>query len=379
MVFNLLRKLWYNLKLGRISAYEYLLVPGNRFYLFVYLRLIFVIFLVILFIWIPMMLDIDEIIQRGTIVTYIFEVDKFHPLKDYFFSGRNTPNDSLANINEDDLDEQIIDYQLDQFHVDDEYDDLEESWETSLPDDVIEPGEEYPFLGSDVDEELPPLIIHAEDFDLEMGEDEPLISRYDEIFRDEHLWRFNMLSSIDRVYRSGFFDYGYEYVDDRLNTTVPEYEEYKVRGTLEGIYDEYWGTGRSYSIINTSDDFKIEDESALYDDIITVDLDRKDEDDKKMMEEEDFPLGLENVELNFINYANNYMDELYLYEKLPLEDEFYDDEWCDYEDEGEYYDPLDEGYPGDGLSQKYEYGYDERLGGLYDNIFDDIDSDSPDS
>jgi hypothetical protein len=99
------------------------------------------------------------------------------------------------------------------------------------------------------------------------------------------------LSSIERVYRSGFFDYGYDY--DSAPGTLIEKKRFSISPISET-------------------DFNFENYDAIFDDILTVELTRMDKAERVIIAAMDNSiLDIDNPDLGFINYANEYSQDVY--------------------------------------------------------------------
>lgn len=128
---------------------------------------------------------------------------------------------------------------------------------------------------------------------------------------NEYAIERNRLSSVSRVYLSGFFDYGYEYLE-------PQPKQ------LFDFPEELLTDGVPLSHIDFTD--LIIDTEIIYDDIIsvTIDLARGEEINEKsglynsfeVFEDKekdatDELLGIENIERSFVHYANAYSEDIY--------------------------------------------------------------------
>jgi hypothetical protein len=170
--------------------------------------------------------------------------------------------------------------------MDSDYENLEEEWEANgrpTYSAALEKGRYYKYSSRG---ELfsGPSLLHI-DRDAELAID------YLKLLRDDYRFNLNRLSSIDRVYRSGFFDYGYEY------DVVPD--------TLTGK--------QVFSLSPISEtDFSMEGSDVVFDDIITVELSKMDKSERTILAGMDNSiLGVDNVDLSFISYANEYSEDVY--------------------------------------------------------------------
>lgn len=132
-----------------------------------------------------------------------------------------------------------------------------------------------------------------------------------ESLKDEYAIDRNRLSSVSRIYLSGFFDYGYEYTEPR-STPLFEFPE------------EFLTKGVPLSYIDFTD--FIVDTEIIYDDIIAVTIDLNPGEETKEQsalynsfevfedKEKDATyelLGIDNLERNFVHYANSYSEDIY--------------------------------------------------------------------
>lgn len=128
---------------------------------------------------------------------------------------------------------------------------------------------------------------------------------------DDYAIDRNRLSSVSRIYLSGFFDYGYEYMEVRSSSLFDFPEEFLTKGV-------------PLSHIDFTD--LIIDTEIIYDDIVAVTIDMNPGDETKEQQalynsfevfenkEKDATdelLGIDNLERNFVHYANNYSEDIY--------------------------------------------------------------------
>src|SRR5690554_592280 len=279
----------------RFSAVTYLLNPSCRFYFMFVARFLFILLVFAAVVWLPIMVNADLAVIRtkGGPLAQFFA---FTPILDYFYyfffsvaeDGSNVaelyfePDDSRP----DPISMSMALYQVELFDMDSDYAELEEEWEDNflssyLPD---RSGGQYTKDSEDANDLAGPFLLHID-------ERNDMVEAYLGLLADDHRFNLNLLSSIDRVYRSGFFDYGYDY-DSRPNAFFVEKEF-----SLSPV---------------SSTDLNLERFEVVYDEIITTDMDRTDAQEKKFTISTDNPmLGLEHSDLNFINYANEYSRDVY--------------------------------------------------------------------
>lgn len=280
---------------ARFRAVTYLLNPGCRFYFMFIARFLFIFLIFAVIVWLPIMTNADLAVMKpkGGLFGQFFA---FTPILDYFYyfffpiaeDGSNVasvyfePDDSRP----DPISMSMALYQVELFDMDSDYEELEEEWEDNflanyLPD---RSGGQYTKDSEDANDLAGPFILHIDDRN-------DMVEAYMGLLIDDHKLNLDLLSSLERVYKSGFFDYGYNY-------------DYKP----SSFFEEKEFSLSPISVV----DFNLEKLEVVYDEIITIDLDRTDAQEKKIIINTDNPiLGLENSDLNFINYANEYSRDVY--------------------------------------------------------------------
>jgi len=278
----------------RFSAVTYLLNPSCRFYFTFATRLMLTFLVFIVVVWSPLMLDVDKVISsgEGPLVQLYALTSVFDYFYYFLFSSAEDSSDATSvhfesdDLYSDSVDMSMVFYQTELFDMDSDYENLEEEWEANgrpTYSAALEKGRYYKYSSRG---ELfsGPSLLHI-DRDAELAID------YLKLLRDDYRFNLNRLSSIDRVYRSGFFDYGYEY------DVVPD--------TLTGK--------QVFSLSPISEtDFSMEGSDVVFDDIITVELSKMDKSERTILAGMDNSiLGVDNVDLSFISYANEYSEDVY--------------------------------------------------------------------
>jgi len=278
----------------RFSAVTYLLNPSCRFYVTFVIRFMFTFLVLIVIVWSPLMLDIDNFISSGEgPLVQLFALTSVFDYFYYFLFSAAEDSSDAANMHfesddlySDPVGMSMILYQAELFEMDSDYSNLEEEWEAVGRPTYLAIPEKGRYLKYSSRGELfsgSPL--------LHIDRNTELAIEYTKTLMMDHRFNLNRLSSIERVYRSGFFDYGYDY--DVVPDTLIEKK------------------GFSLSPISETD-FSFERSDAVFDDIITVELSRWDKAERKILAGMDNSfLGVDNADLNFINYANEYSQDVY--------------------------------------------------------------------
>jgi len=280
----------------RFSAVTYLLNPSRRFYFMLVARFMFIFLILSVIVWLPLIIDVDRYINpnEGPMLQ-LFALTSVLDYFAYFLFSSAEDSSEAANMcfESDDpyldpIDMSMAFYQTDLFDMDSDYENLEEEWEVnSRPTYFVESGKgmyvKYSSLREGFSGTSP----------LHIDKDTELVEKHLNLLMEDHEFNLNQLSSIERVYRSGFFDYGYDY--DFVPDTFLEKKEFSLSPISEIDFD-----------------LRESDEDTVFDDIITVELNRADKEEIVIMSDmNNSILGLENVDLNFINYANEYSIDVY--------------------------------------------------------------------
>lgn len=278
----------------RFSAVTYLLNPSYRFYFTFIIRFMFTFLVLITLVWSPLMLDLDNYISSGkgpltqlSALTSVF--DYFY----YFLFSAAEDSSDAANVYlesgdpySNPISTSMIFYQADLSEMDSDYENLEEEWEANGRPTYLAIPEKGRYLKYSSRGELfsgPPL--------LHVGQNTDFADAYRGILRESYRFNLNRLSSIERVYRSGFFDYGYDY--DSAPGPLIERREFSLSPISETDFD-FRGSG------------------AIFDDIITVELTKADKTERVIISTMDNSiLNVDNADLRFINYANGYSEDVY--------------------------------------------------------------------
>jgi hypothetical protein len=258
-------------------------------------RFLFVFLVFAVIVWLPVMINADLTVMRakGGPLAQFFA---FSPVLDYFYyllfsvagDSSNVVNTYLEpdDSHPDPISMSMALYQVELFDMDSDFEEVEEEYEdNSLPGYLSNLSDgQYTKYSEEADDLSSPVLLHID-------EQNDMAEAYLEVLMDDYRSNLNMLSSVNRIYKSGFFDYGYEY-------------EIKPDSFFE--LKEF-----SFSPISDTD-FNLERIEVIYDEIYSIDLDKNDAEEKKLILSTDNPiLGLEGSDLNFINYANEYSRDIY--------------------------------------------------------------------
>jgi len=259
-------------------------------------RFLFIFLILSVIVWLPLIIDVDRYINpdEGPLLQ-LFALTSILDYFSYFlFSSAEDSSEAASMCFESDdpysdpIGISMAFYQTDLFDMDSDYENLEEEWEVnSRPTYFVETEKGMYVRYSSLREGFsgsPPLHI---------DKDTELVEKHLSLLVEDYDFNLNQLSSIERVYRSGFFDYGYDY--DSVPNTLLEKKEFSLSPISE-----------------TDFDLRESDEDTVFDDIITVELNKADKEETAIISGMDNSiLGLENVDLNFINYANEYSIDVY--------------------------------------------------------------------
>lgn len=279
---------------ARFSAVTYLLNPSCRFYFTFVVRLIFTFLVLIVVVWTPLMLDIGDYVTSGKgFSTQLLAITSVFDYFYYFlFSAAEDSSDAVNAYLEPDgphpdpISMSMAAYQANLFDMDSDFDNLKEEWEANGKPTYLATIEGGKYLKRSAQAELfsgPPLLHVAQNSDL--------VDEFPGMLRSDYRFDLNRLSSIERVYRSGFFDYGYDY-DSAPGALIEK-------------------KGFSISPISETD-FNFEGSDAIFDDILTVELSRRDKAERVIIAAMDNSiLNIDNPDLSFIKYANEYSQDVY--------------------------------------------------------------------
>jgi len=254
---------------------------------------IFLIFAVV--VWLPIMTNVDLAVIRAK-EPILGQYFAFTPVLDYFYyfffsvaeDGSNVANSYFEpdDSRPDPISMSMALYQVELFDMDADYEGVEEEWEDNFIPNYLSELEDGQYMkdSEDANDLAGPRLLHID-------EQNDMVGSYLGLLKDDHKSNLDLLSSIDCVYRSGFFDYGYNY--DFKPDALFEEEEFSLSPV-------------------SAPDFNLERLDVVYDEIITIDLDKSDKEEKEIIVNTENPiLGLDNSDLNFINYANEYSRDVY--------------------------------------------------------------------
>lgn len=279
---------------ARFSTVTYLMNPGCRFYFTFVIRFMFTFLVLTVIVWSPLMLDIESYVTSGKgFSTHLFAITSVFDYFYYFlFSAAEDSSDTVNAYLESDspysdpVSMSMAVYQADLFDMDSDYDNLEEEWEANGKPTYLATIEKGKYLKYSSRAELfsgPSL--------LNVAPNSGLADEYRWVLSEDYRFNLNRLSSIERVYRSGFFDYGYDY--DSAPGTLIEKKRFSISPISET-------------------DFNFENYDAIFDDILTVELTRMDKAERVIIAAMDNSiLDIDNPDLGFINYANEYSQDVY--------------------------------------------------------------------
>jgi len=254
----------------------------------------FISLILFVIVWLPLIIDVDRYINpnEGPLLQLLALTSILDYFSYFLFSSIEDSSDAANTYLEsedtysDPISMSMAFYQADLFDMDSDYENLEEEWEASShPTYILEPGKgRYVKYRSIAEGFSGPSLLHT-------GKDTELAERYMHLLIEDYKFNLNQLSSIERVYRSGFFDYGYDY--DFLPSTLFEKKEFSLSPM-------------------SKPDFDMKESGTVFDDIVTIELSKGDAKEEELMAGMDNSiLGLENADLNFINYANEYSIDVY--------------------------------------------------------------------
>lgn len=279
----------------RFRAVTYLLNPSCRFYFMFVARFLFIFLIFAIVVWLPIMIEADALVKESKQFTFS-QIFVFIPILDYFYYFFFAVADHSSNVasiyfepddsRPDPISMSMALYQVELFDMDSDYEEVEEEWEDGFLSSYLPDlgGDQYIKYSESVNDWAPPQLMHID-------RENDMVEAYLGSLMDDYEYNLNLLSSIERVYKSGFFDYGYGY--ELQPDTFFERKEFSLSPA-------------------SSDDFNLERLEVAYDEITTIDLDRTDKQEKKIITNTDNPiLGLDNADLNFINYANEYSRDVY--------------------------------------------------------------------